>query len=54
MGIWLVPVMEYYFEGEEQKNEGRNMRVGSEVDIEYSVKRSWAGTSEPKRSCNVI
>ena len=57
MEIWLVPVMEYYFEGprgEEQKNEGRNTRVGSKVDIEYSVKRSWAGTSEPKRSCNVI
>ena len=43
MGIWLVPVMEYYFEGEEQKNEGRNMRVSSKVDIEYSVKRSRAG-----------
>ena len=49
--------MGYYFEGlrgEEQKNEGRNTRVDSGVDIEYSVKRSWAGTSEPKRSCNVI
>ena len=46
MGIWLVPVIEYYFEGlrgEEQKNEGRNMRVSSKVDIEYSVKRSRAG-----------
>ena len=57
MGIWLVPVMGYYFEGlrgEEQKNEGRNTRVGFKVDIEYSVKRSRAGTSEPKRSCNII
>ena len=46
MGVWMVPVIEYYFEGlrgEEQKNEGRNMRVSSKVDIEYSVKRSRAG-----------
>ena len=49
--------MGYYFEGlrgEEQKNEGRNTRVGFKVDIEYSVKRSRAGASEPKKSCNII
>ena len=53
----MVPTIEYYVEGlsgEEQKNEGRNMRVSSRVDIEYSVKWSRAGASKPKRSCNVI
>ena len=57
MGIWLVPVIEYYFKGlrgEEQKNEGRNMRVRSKADIEYSIKWSRAGASEPERSCDVI
>ena len=41
MEIWLVPALEYRFEklsGEEQKNGGRHMRIGSKVDIECSIK----------------
>ena len=50
----MVPVIEYYFEGlrgEEQKNEGRNMRVSSKVDIEYPVKRSRAGGGQEIMQC---
>ena len=51
-GVWVVPVIEYYFEGlsgEEQKNEGRNMRISW-----YWILCKAVPGGGPKRSCNVI